>query len=137
MNLRVSFGGLSPLFEPVLFPLIKEISFCAAQINDFWTAISIFLLNRTLLAVICVGDSGAAVDDASALVRTIIALVADAHQGARPHIRVTNDTFSVALLAQASNGDSRLLPAKNQVWMMFRHFLTPSPLVRDPLSPSL
>lgn len=64
----------------------------------------VLLLNGALLAVVRIGDTRSAADHASALVRAVVAFVANAHQRARPHVRVTDDTLAIALLAQPANG---------------------------------
>jgi hypothetical protein len=64
----------------------------------------VLLLLCALLAVVGVGDALAAADDAAALVAAVVALVADAHQRARPHVRVADDALAIALLAQSPDG---------------------------------
>lgn len=64
----------------------------------------ILLLNGAFLAVVRVRHSGATADDASTLVRTVVALVADSDQRTGTHVRIADYTLSVALFAQATNG---------------------------------
>ena len=54
-----------------------------------------------------------AADDALVLVIPKAALVADAHQRRGPHVRIADRTLSVALVAEAAEGDAGLLPAHN------------------------
>ena len=88
-----------------------------------WTTISVFFLNGTFLAIISVANSRTSTNDASSLVASIIALVANSDQSARPHIRVANDATAVTFFTQTTNGHPGLFTAKNQVWMMFCHAL--------------
>lgn len=43
------------------------------------------------------------------------ALIADPHEGCRAHVAVTDWALSVALVAEASDGDSGLLPAHYKI----------------------
>jgi hypothetical protein len=63
----------------------------------------IFFLLCALLTIVGVGDALATTDDAAALVAAVVALVADAHERARAHVRVADDALAVALLAQAAD----------------------------------
>lgn len=55
----------------------------------------IFLLNGALFTVVGIRHAGSSADDAAPLVGAVVTLIADAHQCARPHIGVTDDTFSI------------------------------------------
>lgn len=55
----------------------------------------VFLLNGALFTVVSVGNTWASANNTSALVGSVVALVADSHQSARPHVRITNDALSV------------------------------------------
>ena len=55
----------------------------------------IFLLNGALFTVVGIRHAGSSTDDTASLVGAVVTLIADAHQGARPHIGVTDDTFSI------------------------------------------
>jgi len=77
---------VSPFFEAVLLPLVEEISFSAAQIDNLRTAVSVFLLNRALLAIVGIGNARSAVNDASALIGSVVALIAYSHQSTRTDI---------------------------------------------------
>lgn len=72
------------------------------------------------LAVVGIRDADAAADDAAAGVGAVVALVAYAHQRARPHVRVAHHALAVALLAQPPDGDAGLLAAHDQVGVMLR-----------------
>ena len=127
VHLQVSDGAgwytwfLLPLFEPILLPLIEEIRFGASQIHDLRTAVPVLLLNRAFLAVVCIRDTGSATDHAPALIRAIVALVADADECGGTDIRVTDHALAVTLLTQAADGDTRLLATKDEIGMMFGH----------------
>ena len=47
-----------PLFESVFFAFIEQIGFGGTQVDNLGTAVSIFLLNGALFAVVGVRDSG-------------------------------------------------------------------------------
>lgn len=81
---RAGGGHNLALLEAILFPFVEEICLGTAEIDNFWAAVTVFLLNGALLAVKCVGNPHTAADDAAAFVRAIIALVADPHHGAGP-----------------------------------------------------
>ena len=72
-------------------------------------------------AVIGVTDAFTTADSAASLETSEVALIADFHKRAWSHVRVTDDALAVTLLAQAPDGNSRLLSAENQVGMMFCH----------------
>lgn len=55
----------------------------------------IFLLDGALFTVVCIRDSWSSTDDTAALVGAIVTLITDAHQGARPHIGITDHTFAI------------------------------------------
>lgn len=55
----------------------------------------ILLLNGALLTVICIRDSGASTDHTAPLIGAIVTLITYAHQGAGPHIGVTDHTFAI------------------------------------------
>ena len=77
----------------------------------------IFFLHGTFLAVVGIRDSGASTDDASALVRPIVALVADPDQGGRSHHGVTDRALAIAFLAQPANCNAWLLHTHDQICM--------------------
>lgn len=56
----------------------------------------VLLLDGAFFAVVRVGDAGPAADDASTLIGAVVALVADAHQGAGPNIRIAYHALAVA-----------------------------------------
>ena len=94
----------------------------------------VLLLYGTLLAVVGVRDTGASTDDAAALIRAVVAFIADAHQRARLHVRIADHALAVAysmpsvprtayqmvaetrtLVTESSDGDAWLLAAHDQV----------------------
>jgi len=83
----------------------------AAQVDDLGAPVAVLLEARALVAVEGVADALAAADDALVLVVAEAALVADAHQRRGPHVRVADGALAVALVAEAPDGDARLLAA--------------------------
>lgn len=109
----------------------------------------IFLLYSAFLTVVGIWNSRTSADHTPALVRTIIAFIADPNQSARTYVWVTYHTFTIALFAQSTDSCknkmflkskkliqttcmhftsifilltySWLFSAKNQIWMMFCH----------------
>ena len=69
-------------------------------------AAHVFLLLRTLLAVVGIRDPRTAADNASALVGAIVAFIADAHKSAGAHVRVADGALAVAFLAETSHSCS-------------------------------
>lgn len=55
----------------------------------------IFLLDGALFTVVGIRYSGASADHAASLIGAVVTLITDAHQRARPHIGITDDTFSI------------------------------------------
>lgn len=55
----------------------------------------IFLLDGALFTVVGIRYSGSSADDTASLIGAIVTLVTDAHQRARPHIGITDDTFPI------------------------------------------
>jgi len=118
-------GPKLSFLEPVFLPLIEQISFGTAEVDNLRTAISVFLLLRALLAVIGVGDAETSTNNAPALVGAVVTLIANSHQGARSHVGIANHALPVVFLAQAADGNPWLLPAHNQIRMMLRHRAPP------------
>ena len=85
------------------------------QINNLGTPIPVLLQPGTLEAVESVGDALAAAHDALVLVVAEAALVADAHQRGRPHVRVAHGALAVALVAEPPDRDAGLLAAHHEV----------------------
>jgi len=73
-------------FESIFFALVEEIRFGTPEIDNLWTSVSVFLLYRALLAVVGIGDAGAAVDHATTLIRAVVALVTNSHERARAYV---------------------------------------------------
>lgn len=95
------------LLESVLLPLIEQVGLAAAQIHDLRTAVSVLLEQSALLAVVGVRNAGATADHTPALVGAVVALVADANQRTRPHVRVADHALAIALLAETSYGPGK------------------------------
>lgn len=93
----------------------------APQVYDLGAAVPVLLQPRALEAVEGVRDALAAAHDALVLVVPEAALVADAHQGRGPHVRVADGALAVALVAEPADGDAGLLAAHYEVGVMARH----------------
>lgn len=113
----------SSLLEAIFLPLIEEVSLRAPQVDNLRAPVPILLLLRALFAVVGVRDPNPTTNYTTALERAVITLVTYAYERARPHIRIADHAFSVALLAQAANGDARLLSAHDEVWVVLCHDL--------------
>ena len=111
----------SAFLKAILLALVEKIGLRAAQVDDLWTAIAIFLQLRTLPTVVGIRDTGSTADDASTLVRAVVALVADTHQSAWANVRVTDNTLAIVSLAQAADRHARLLTAHDQIRVVLRH----------------
>lgn len=55
----------------------------------------IFLLDGALFTVVGIRYSRPSTDDTASLIGAIVTLVTDAHQCARPHVGITDDTLSI------------------------------------------
>lgn len=109
-------GGIavgSPLLEAIFFPFIEEICLGTAQVDDLWATISIFFLDGALLAVVGIRHSWSSADHTAPLVRAIVTLVTYAHQGAGPHVGVTDHTLAITFFTESSNCDAGLLAAED------------------------
>ena len=60
----------------------------------------VFLLLRTFLTVVRVGDAYTSTNDATPRVRAIITLITYANQGGRPNVGVTDNAFAVTCTEQ-------------------------------------
>lgn len=69
--------------------------FYSTQVVTPWKETHIFLLYGALFTVVCIRDSRSSTDDTAALVGAIVTLITDAHQGAGPHIGITDNTFAI------------------------------------------
>ena len=109
--------AFSPFLKPILFHFIEQVCLAAAQIHNLWTAISVLFLHSALLTVVGVTDARTPTDDAPgkedelhlfnvqrrfqpALIRAVVALVANPDESTRPNIGVTDDALPITLLAQ-------------------------------------
>ena len=59
------------------------------------------------------------------LIRPVVTFVANAHKSTWTYVRIADDTFPVAFFAQATDSNSWLLPAHDQIRMMLRHNAAP------------
>ena len=109
------------LLEAVLLPLVKQISLRASQIDDLRTPIPVLFHLRTFSAIVRITNPRTAANHAPPLVGPVVALVADSNEGTGPHIRVADDAFTVALLAEAPDGDAGLLAAHDEVGVVLCH----------------
>ena len=107
-----------PFLEPILFPFIKQICFRGSQIDNLWAAVSVFFLDGAFLAVVGVRYSRAATNDTPALVRSVVALVADPDQSAGTNVGVADDASAVALFTQASDGHASLKYLDFRIFVM-------------------
>jgi hypothetical protein len=122
----------SPALESIFLPFVEEISLCLTQVDDLRTPIPVLLHLRALFAVVRIGNASASADDALAFVRTVIALIAQAHNIARPHVGVADHALPVALVAQAPNSNSALFAAHHEIGMMLRHIAVLSLVAQPP-----
>ncbi len=108
---------MSPIarFKPVLFPLIEQIRSCRAEIDNLRASIPILLHQRAPFAVIRVAHADAAAYDAPSLIRSVITLVAHAHERRRTHVRITHHAFTVACVPFASRRPSSVALAASRV----------------------
>ncbi|CAM6108517.1 unnamed protein product [Calypogeia fissa] len=118
------------LFKSVFLSLVEQVRFGATQVDDFRAPVPVLLLLRAFFAVVSVGDAQPSANDAPALVRAIVALIANPNESARANVGIADDTLAVALLAETADCNPRLLPAHDQIGMMLRH------LALSPLPPS-
>lgn len=116
----------SPLLEAVFFAFIEQVCLRAPQIDNLWATVSILLLNGALFTIVGIGDSGTSTDHTPALVRSVVALITYANQGAGTHIRVADHTFAITFFTQSSDSNTSLLAAENQIGMMLSHNSFPS-----------
>ena len=63
----------------------------------------ILFQDGTLATVVGIGHARTTANHASTLIAAIVALVTNAHQRARTHVRIANHTHAVTLFAQSSN----------------------------------
>jgi len=80
-----------------------------------------FYINITVFHGIRASHSSA--NNTSTLEGSVVALITNSHKCARMYIGIADYTFSITLLTKASNSNSWLLPAHNQIRMMLGHEL--------------
>ena len=64
----------------------------------------VFFAGGAFAAVVRVRNARSTADDASALLGSVVALVADAHERLRMHVRVANDALAVACVPRGAGG---------------------------------
>jgi hypothetical protein len=106
---------------PEVLLLVKEIRPRRAEIDDLWASITILLQSRALKAVKGVADAFPAADNAFVLVVSKGALIADANESGRAHVRVADRTFAVTFVAEPSERDSCLLAAHDEIRVVAGH----------------
>ncbi|KAK1827113.1 hypothetical protein QBC39DRAFT_428564 [Podospora conica] len=94
---------------------IRTTAGMGVKVDNLGTPVPVLLQARALEAVKGVRDALAAAHDALVLVVAEAALVADAHQCRRPHVRVAHGALAVALVAEAADGDAGLLAAHDEI----------------------
>ncbi|KXH34521.1 peroxin 26 [Colletotrichum simmondsii] len=87
----------------------------AAEVYNLGAPIAVFFETRALEAVKGVRDALAAADDALVLVVSERALVADTDEGRGADVGVADGALSVALVAEAADGDAGLLAAHYEI----------------------
>ena len=95
--------------------LIEQIRPRTTQIDNFRTAIPIFLETRALKAVECIRDTLATANDALILVVSEGAFVADAGEGCWSDVAVADRAFTVTLVAEPPDGDPGLFAAHDKI----------------------
>jgi hypothetical protein len=103
------------LVIPKILLLVEQIGPGAAQIDNLRTPIAVLFQARALETVEGVADALAAAHDALVLVVAERALVADAREGCRAHVRVAHGAFAVAFVAESADGDAGLFAAHDKV----------------------
>ncbi len=111
------------LFEAILLSFIKLIHANRSKIYNFRTAVSVLLLLNAFSAVIGVGDSWPIADKTAVVIGTIIAFIANANENSGSDVGVADYTLSFAFFAKASDGNSPLLPAHDEIRVMLGHLL--------------
>lgn len=106
---------------PKILLLVEQIRPTAPEVDNLRTPVPILLQPRALEAVKGVADALAAAHDALVLVVAEAALVADAHQRRRAHVRVADGTLAVALVAEAADRDTGLLAAHYEIGVVAGH----------------
>lgn len=94
---------------------IGKIKVVIGSIYNSYLNTYILLLSGTLFTIICVWYSRPATYNTSPLIRPVVTLIADTHQRAGSHVRVANNTFSVAFLTQTANSCNRRIILKTEL----------------------
>jgi len=113
---------LLPLFKPVFFPFVEQVRLRTPKIDDLRTAVSVFFLLCTLLAVVGIRDPLTAANHTAAFVRTVVTLVTNTDQCAGADVRIANHALTITFFTKSPNSYSRLLAAHDQIGVMLCHF---------------
>ena len=122
---------LSSLLKTVFLALIEEVRLGAAQVDNLWATITIFLHLCAFSAIKRIRNTSTTANNTTASVRSIIAFVANANKHCGPHKAVTDHTLALAFFAQPPDGDPRLLATEDQVRMVLCHPLYEPKLLRS------
>ncbi|KZV15166.1 hypothetical protein F511_30212 [Dorcoceras hygrometricum] len=111
-NVTTITSRLSPLFEPIFLPLIKQISFSTPQVDYLRASIPILFKLGALLAIVGIRNSHPTTDDTPALERSIVAFITYTNKCARAHVGIANHTFSIIFLTK---------PSYSYPWLLATH----------------
>jgi len=95
--------------------LVEQIRPTTPQIDNLRAPVAILLEACTFETVESIGDALATANDALVLVVAEGAFVADAGEGGGAHVGVADGAFAVAFVAEAADGNSRLLAAHYEI----------------------
>jgi hypothetical protein len=110
-----------PFLEPVLFPFVKQVRLCAAHVGYLGTPVPVFFGLRAFLAVVRIRHAYASANHTTALVRSVVTLIAHSNKRRRAHERIAVHTPPVAPLAQPTDRDAGQLAAHDQIGVVLRH----------------
>lgn len=102
---------LSVVHGAILFTIVKHIPLCLADVDNLRTAISTLFQNCTFFAIISVTQTRSIADHTTSSKTSIVAFITKTNEGGGANVRITNNTFPIAFLAQSSNRNTRLLSA--------------------------
>ena len=118
LKVPINLNTVSP-YPPSMIPkillLIKQIRPRTPQIDNLRTSIAVLLQPRALKTVERIRDAFPAAHDAYVLVVAEGAFVADAREGGWAHVGVAHRAFTVAFIAEASDGDAGLFATHNKI----------------------
>ena len=106
LNIMKSFGLVFVLMAvlslrgtTIFLIFVEQICPGRAQINNFWTTVSILFQYGAFFTIERIGNSRSAAYYTSSLIGTVITFVTNSNQSTRTNIRVANNTFSITFLA--------------------------------------